>query len=113
MQKDTVEADLNKHFSRYEDPLWDDTEEENSKKMIRVKVISPRGAEKYKWKIYENTIVTLTIEGKYLNKGQINYLLTPTGMNFILSSYKAGINTMNKFKKLLCSEVNVKDICKK
>ncbi len=112
MQKESVEADLNKHFSRYEDPLWDEDEGEDRKKLYRVKLSLPRGSEKHKWKVYEDNSVVFVIDGRYLNKHQISYLLSPEGMNFILSSYKAGADNMNKFKKRLCEE-NVKNIYKK
>lgn len=97
--KDTVEADLNKHFSRYEDPLWD--EDESNKASIEVKRVSTKNFEKHSWRIFENSKLAVVVDSEVLTKKQINFLLTMDGIKFLVDTYKNGNRNVTRIKKEL------------
>ena len=100
--KDIIEADLNKHFSRYEDPLWDD--EENKLKCIQISRTSTKNFEKHSWKVIVNSKAVATIESSSLTKEQINFLMSPDGVNFLIQSYKKGNDDAIKIKQSLAAQ---------
>lgn len=100
--KDTIEADLNRHFSKYEDPLWD--EDENSKKSISVTRVSNKTFDKHLWKFYENSKLVLTVEDTYFTKKQIKFLLSVDGIKFLIDAYKAGDRNASRIKKSLAEK---------
>lgn len=97
-----IESDLNKHHVRYEDPLWDEDESLNAQTSWRVKL--KKTSSKYVWQIFYNKDVIFVINGDLLTKKQIQYLLTPDGVRFILNTAKNGCNSMNKFRNMLKCE---------
>lgn len=97
--KDSIEADLNKHFSRFEDPLWD--EDESKTKIIEVKRVSSKSFDKHSWKILENSKIIAVITDDYLSQKQINFLLSPEGITFIINTFKSGIRKATKIKELV------------
>lgn len=97
--KDTVEADLNKHFSRFEDPLWDEKKE--NKNYIEIKRTSSKDFSKHAWKIYENSSIVAILESENFTKKQINFLLTVDGLKTLIEIYKQGNNNISKIKKAL------------
>ena len=99
--RDSIEADLNNHFSRFADPLWDD--EEIARKIIEVKRVSLKDFTKHSWRIYENSKIAVIIDSESLSKKQINILLSADGFNFLIQTYKAGNKNLTKIKKALGS----------
>ena len=99
--KDSIEADLNSHFAKHEDQLWDEEKSENIAKVVEVKRISTKAFDKHSWKIMENKEVVLIIESGNLSKKQIDFLLTPFGIKTLIQKYKDGNNTSTKIKKNL------------
>jgi len=99
--KDSIEADLNSHFAKHEDPLWDEEKGEQVARIVEVKRISTKGFDKHSWKIVENKETVLTIESGNLSKKQIEFLLTPFGIKTLIQKYKDGNNTLTKMKKNL------------
>ena len=57
--RETIEADLNNHFSRYVDGLWND--DENPSKAIHIKRISSKDFAKHSWRIYEDSKIVVII----------------------------------------------------
>ena len=110
--RETIEADLNRHFSKFVDDLWDD--EENASNMIEVKRISSKDFNKHSWRIYENSKIAVIIDSESLNKKQIKILLSNDGFNFLIATYKAGNKNLTKIKKALGSFIkNAKNNCGK
>jgi len=99
--RDIIEGDLNRHFSKFDDSLFDDEKDGESKKSIRVKRISTKSFDKHSWKIFENNKIALIIEGESFIKKQITFLLTMAGIQFLIATYKEGNNTLVKIKKAL------------
>ena len=93
-----VESDLNKHHSKYEDPLWNESEEA-SKTLIHVKL--KKTSSKCIWNVFSNKVLVFAINGALLTKKDLKFLLTLEGSQFIIQSYKDGCNSMNKFRVLL------------
>lgn len=56
-----------------------------------------------RWKIFENTKVVFIIEGSKISKKEREFLKTVDGLNFILTQAKAGIKSLNGFRKELKS----------
>ena len=98
--KETIEADLNKHFSRYEDPLWDETSESKNR-VIEIKRTTKGGDAS--WKIIENKKVIFILEGSSLPKKTVKFLSSVEGVRFLIEQYKNGCINMSKMKKALKS----------
>ncbi len=96
--KETIEADLNKHFSRYEDPLWDDDEISKSK-IIEIKRMAKGG--EYSWKFFDNKKLVFILDGKTLSKKAVKFLLTVEGVKFMIDQYKNGCVNVSKMKKAI------------
>jgi hypothetical protein len=94
----TIEADLNRHFSRYDDALWD-TDLESSKKSIRVSVV--RKNDGFTINVLENEEAIYCIDSVKLTKKQSAFLQTGEGLQFILNQYKQGIRNISSLKKAI------------
>jgi hypothetical protein len=102
LAQDSVETDLNKHFSKYEDPLWDEAKEamESLYEVKRVKKTKMP-----QWKVFANKELLYVIDSAECSQKQIDYLLTIDGFRFILKTIKAGAKTFDKFMEALNAEV--------
>lgn len=109
MNKDTIEADLNKHFSRYDDPLFDEEESYARKKCIHIKRSYIKVKDEHTWKFIDSEIknkdMYLSLSSKGMTRKIINFLLTPEGFNLLLKLYKEGNNTTIKIKKAIEAEI--------
>jgi hypothetical protein len=94
----TIEADLNRHFSRYDDPLFDD--ELEVKDYIRISI--NRKKDGYRISILKNEEVVYMIDSNKLTKKQSNFLQTGAGLQFVLTQYKKGVKNISGLKKALC-----------
>lgn len=95
----SINMDLNQHFSRYEDPLWDENEEELKGSLIEIKRIDLK--DKCMFNIIKNGKVFYTIDCSKLTKRQGEFLKTTEGMLFMLDNFKNGIKTINGLKKVM------------
>lgn len=87
------------NLSKFDHDLYHE-EDDVASKVIRVKRFSmPNKGEK--WKFFEDNKVSLIIEGTKLTSKEREFLRTVDGVNFMISSYKEGINSFNGFKKKL------------
>jgi hypothetical protein len=90
-------------LSKYEYDLYHE-EDDVSNPIIRIKRFAlPNKSEK--WKFYENTKVTLVLEGTKLTAKEKEFIRTVDGINFLLRGYKEGLNSLNAFKKRLKEEL--------
>ncbi len=109
MNKDTIEADLNKHFSRYDDPLFDEEESFDRKKCLHIKRTYVKVKDEHTWKFIDSEIknkdLYLSLSSKGMTKKLILALLTPEGFNLLLKLYKEGNTTTVKIKKALEAEL--------
>jgi hypothetical protein len=92
---DFKEPNLKYNLSKFEYDLYHE-EDDVAEKIIRVKRFAVSNDEK--WKIFEDSKVTLIIEGAKLSKKEKEFLRTVDGVNFLLSQYKSGINSFNSMK---------------
>jgi len=83
------------NLSKFEYDLYHD-EDNIIEKIIRVKRIVVAGAEK--WKIFENTMTMITIEGSKLSIKEKEFLRSASGVNFLLTQYKNGIKSFTALK---------------
>lgn len=102
--KEATEADLNRHFSRFADELWDD--DEIKEKCVEVKRLSSKDFSKHSWKIFEDSELVVLLESCSLTKKQIKFLLTVDGIKFLIETYKKGNCNITKIKKAMCENVN-------
>jgi len=98
----SINMDLNQHFSRYEDPLWDESEEEIKSSLIEVKRVDSK--DKCIFNIIKNGKLSCTIDCSKLTKRQVEFLKTIEGMLFMLNSFKNGVKNLSEFKKAMGEE---------
>ena len=97
--EETKDSSIKYTLSKYEYDLYHE-EDDVVNPLIRVKRFSlPNKNEK--WKFFEDNKVTFTLEGAKLTNKEREFLRTVDGINFLLNSYKEGINSVNAFKKQL------------
>jgi len=96
----SVEADLNRHFSRYEDPLWDEGEGGTRGPPI-TRITRTGGVDNCIFNIMNNTKVVYSIDCKKLTKRQAKFLQTTEGMQFLLLQFKNGVKNMSGLKKVM------------
>lgn len=82
--KDTIQADLNKHFSRYEDPLWD--EEHPVDNVFEIKIATSKKTTV--WKLLQNKKVILAINKTDLPNNIAEKLSTGDGLQNLLKLFK-------------------------
>jgi len=92
---DFKEPSLKYNLSKFEYDLYHE-EDDIAEKIIRVKRFATSNNEK--WKIFEDSKVTLIIEGTKLSKKEKEFLRTVEGINFLLSKYKNGVNSFSSMK---------------
>lgn len=86
-------------LSKFDFDLYHE-EDDIANKVIRVKRVSmPNKGEK--WKVTSDNKLIFTIEGTKISKKEREYLQTVDGFNFILTQAKAGIKSLNFFRKEL------------
>lgn len=95
----SIEADLNRHFSRYEDPLYDLNEDEERKTMIRV--IKKETKTTCIFNVIKNNELIYCIDCKKLTKKQANYLKSVEGMQFIIEQLKNNVKNISNLKAAL------------
>ena len=95
--KDIIEADLNNHFSRFEDPLWDD--ENAPSVLLHVKRISKKSG--IVWKFFENKTLLFALDSKTISDKNTEFLSTVEGTQWLLASYKVGGKTLEKICEML------------
>lgn len=95
---DEVKETSNKlNLSKFEYDLYHD-EDNKIEKIIRVRRISlPNKGER--WKIFEDNKSVYVVEGVKLTNKEKEFLRTVNGVNFLISQYKSGINSLNALKK--------------
>ena len=98
----TIEADLNRHFSRYEDPLWDEDEVELSKRVIRVRM--SKNNEGFVIELEHNNKPVYFIEESKISKKYVKFLQSGEGLQFIISQYKKGVKNLSQLKKSLVEQ---------
>jgi len=92
----SIEADLNHHFVRYEDPLWDESLIEGKDLIYRV----------YKKNINKKCFFDVSINNKTiyiidcskLTKKQKTFVQSVEGLKFIIEQLKKGVKSFNKLK---------------
>ncbi len=72
-------------------------------KIIRIKLIN--NCED--WEIYEDNKTVLNLKGSRFTTAEKKYLKTIDGMKFLVSEYKSGTKSVNKFKDKLKQILNV------
>lgn len=92
----------NKYFNssllRAEHELYKE-EEDIAYKMITVKRTNLKKGED--WEISEDKKVILILKGVRFSNKEKDFMRTVDGMNFIISGYKNGLNSISKFKSEL------------
>src|SRR5260221_6728679 len=71
-------------------------EEDIAYKMITVRRTNLKRGED--WEISEDKKVVLILKGPRFSNKEKNYMRTVDGMNFIISGYKKGLDSVSKFK---------------
>lgn len=94
----SIQSDLNRHFSRYEDPLWDDVEEKPPT-IYRVERVDK--SRKTIIKVIENNEILYIIDCEKLNKRQANFIKSQEGMSFVIQQLKVGVKNISNLKKAL------------
>jgi len=94
----SIEADLNRHFSRYEDPLWDEYEE---RKAIFFRIKRRIVDDNCFYDIIKNSKKVYTLDCSKVNKKHLNFIKSTDGMVFVLNSFKKGVKSLNGIKKAL------------
>jgi len=89
-------------LSKYDYELFDESKDQ-VEKLIRVKRIASKQNER--WRILVDNEPILTVEGVRLSKKEKEYLRTAAGFNFLLESYKIGINTVVGLKAELKKKI--------
>ncbi len=102
----TVETDLNRHFSRFEDPLWDDSERDAPPTIVRVRICKDENT--FKAEVLEDNKVKFVIDGRKLTKKQLAFVKSGEGLQFIIAQYKKGVKNISNFKKVLGAHVKAK-----
>lgn len=91
----SVDSDLNRHHSKYEDPLWDN--EMSMGRSINIILKENKHSKKEtQWEIFESGKYVLTIRGSLLSLKQIKFLESSDGMIFLLNKYKEGFTNASK-----------------
>lgn len=98
----SINMDLNQHFSRYEDPLWDEGEEEAKNSVIQIKRVDLE--DKCVFNIIKNNKTFCTIDCSKLTKRQGKFLKTVEGMLFMLDSFKSGVKNISGLKRVMGEE---------
>jgi len=93
----SINMDLNQHFSRYEDPLWDDCEKNN----IFYHIKKRESGDKCFLDFIKNGKKIYTLDCSKLNKKQSKFIKTAKGMVFALKKFKEGIKNLSGIKKEL------------
>lgn len=93
-----IESDLNRHFSRYEDPLWD---EEGQEPKVRGIGVSMKIISKDDYMIYvsENNKMIYKVDSTKLTKRQKKFFSSKEGLSFIIEKYKIGVKNISNLKK--------------
>lgn len=82
-------------------------EDDIIERIFRVKRLG--NDDKERWRIFENSTNTFTIEINQLSKKQAAYLRTSEGMTFLLQQYKIGARTITKIKVNVQNRLNELD----
>lgn len=92
-------------LGKFESDLYRE-EDDIAFKSVRVKrFLMPNKEEK--WKIFEDSKVTLVLDGSKLTKKEKVFLRTVDGINFLLNNYKLGkIKTISSLKKEIKNNIN-------
>lgn len=91
--------------SKFEHDLYHD-EDHKKFPLVRIKNFFDKKTKKSKWKFFENSKNTLTLEEEILSENQIKFLQTVEGINFCLKNYKNGIKTQEQLLLKLKEKLN-------
>lgn len=93
----SVDSDLNRHHSKYEDPLWDNDEPAGGKSVNIVLKNFKHGSKKdYSWDFFDSGKYLFSLRAYLLNFKQIEFLQSPEGMLFLLNKYKEGYTNASR-----------------
>jgi hypothetical protein len=82
----------NKHISRYEDPMWDESTEELRHRLVSVKRVSRNNFKKHSWKVLDNKKQVMLLDSDSFSDSVVEFLLKPEGISTIIRLYKEGKN---------------------
>jgi molybdate-binding protein len=107
----SINLDINQHFARYEDSLWDESEEETEAPVYRVKKRKDKNI--HYIDVMNKKKIVYTLDCSKLGKRNYNFIISVEGMQFVLEQFKKGIKSLNGLKKELKQRKYVKTDNKK